>query len=155
MLANASYRAVIIGHSEGRRFFGETGELANKKVKAALTAGLAPILCVGGDSGRARGRKDGRDTRPTISLWVCRFGGQGLVMHPSCLRTGLGHRHRPTAEREIAGEVHGFLRRRAAKALADQASALRILYGGSVRPDNIKRSMAQEEIDGALVGARV
>ena len=77
-------------------------------------------------------------------------------MHPSCLRTGLGHRHRPTAEPEIAGEVHGFLRRRAAKAFTpDQASALRILYGGSVRPDNIKRSMAQEEIDGALVGARV
>jgi len=74
-----------------------------------------------------------------------------LLAYEPVWAIGTGH----TAEPEIAGEVHGFLRRRAAKALADQASALRILYGGSVRPDNIKRSMAQEEIDGALVGARV
>jgi triosephosphate isomerase (TIM) len=153
MLVEAGCRYVIIGHSERRQFFGETDQSVAKKTTAALTAGLIPIVCVGEtlaqrESGQAR--------------QVCQtqfLGGLGaltpeefsriLIAYEPIWAIGTGR----TATPDIAADAHRFLRQCAAeKFSAAQASDLRILYGGSVKPDNIRGLMAQEELDGALVG---
>ncbi len=153
MLVEAGCRYVIIGHSERRQFFGETDESVAKKTKAGLAAGLTPIVCVGETLAQ---RESGHTHQ------VCKtqfFGGLGaltpeefsriLIAYEPVWAIGTGR----TATPEIAVEVHRFLRQCAAeKFSAAHASALRILYGGSVKPDNIKGLMAQEELDGGLVG---
>ena len=153
MLVEAGCRYVIIGHSERRQFFGETDETVAKKTKAALGAGLRPIVCVGETLAH---RESGQTQH------VCQFqftGGPGsltadefsriLIAYEPVWAIGTGR----TATPEIAAEVHRFLRQCAAeKFSATHAAALRILYGGSVKPDNIQGLMAQEELDGALVG---
>jgi triosephosphate isomerase (TIM) len=153
MLVEAGCRYVIIGHSERRQYFGETDESVAKKTKAALAAGLTPIVCVGETLAH-------REVGHTEQVCKIQFlGGPGaltseefsriLIAYEPVWAIGTGR----TATPEIAAEVHRFLRRCAAERFsASQASALRILYGGSVKPDNIKGLMAQEELDGALVG---
>jgi triosephosphate isomerase (TIM) len=153
MLVEAGCRYVIIGHSERRQFFGETDESVAKKTKAALTAGLTPIVCLGELLSH-------REAGQTHQVCQTQFlGGPGsltpgefsriLVAYEPVWAIGTGR----TATPEIAAEVHRFLRQCAAeKFSAAHASALRILYGGSVKPDNIQGLMAQEELDGALVG---
>jgi len=153
MLVEAGCRYVIIGHSERRQFFGETDETVAKKSKAALAAGLTPIVCVG----ELLSHREAGQTHQ-----VCRTqfsGGLGsltkeefsriLVAYEPVWAIGTGR----TATPEMAADVHRFLRQCAAETFsAAHASALRILYGGSVKPDNIQGLMAQEELDGALVG---
>jgi len=153
MLVEAGCRYAIIGHSERRQFFGETNETVFKKTKAALAAGLTPIVCIGE---MLADREAGRTEQ------VCQSQFQGsvgaltpeefsriLVAYEPVWAIGTGR----TATPEIAGAVHKFVRQCAAeKFTASHASALRILYGGSVKPDNIQGLMAQEELDGALVG---
>jgi triosephosphate isomerase (TIM) len=153
MLVEAGCRYVIIGHSERRQFFGETDESVAKKTKAALTAGLTPIVCLGELLSH-------REAGQTHQVCQTQFlGGPGsltpgefsriLIAYEPVWAIGTGH----TATPEIAADVHRFLRQCAAeKFSAAHASALRILYGGSVKPDNIQGLMAQEELDGALVG---
>jgi triosephosphate isomerase len=153
MLAEAGCRYVIIGHSERRQFFGETNETVAKKSRAALAAGLTPIVCVGE---LLADREAGR----TEQVLQTQFrGGPGaltpeefsriLVAYEPVWAIGTGR----TATPEIAATAHRFLRQSAAEQFtAGPASALRILYGGSVKPDNIQGLMAQEELDGALVG---
>jgi triosephosphate isomerase (TIM) len=153
MLVEAGCRYVIIGHSERRQFFGETDESVAKKTKAALTAGLTPIVCLGELLSH-------REAGQTHQVCQTQFlGGPGsltpgefsriLIAYEPVWAIGTGR----TATPEIAAEVHRFLRQCAAeKFSAAHASALRILYGGSVKPDNIQGLMAQEELDGALVG---
>ena len=153
MLAEAGCRYVIIGHSERRQFFGETEQTVAKKTKAALAAGLTPIVCVGE---LLEHREGGR----TEEICETQFtGGPGaltpeefsriLIAYEPVWAIGTGK----TATPEIAAETHRFLRKCAEKKFgAEQARALRILYGGSVKPDNIQGLMAQEELDGALVG---
>jgi triosephosphate isomerase (TIM) len=153
MLVEAGCRYVIIGHSERRQFFGETDESVAKKTKAALTAGLIPIVCVGETLVE-------RESGQTHQVCKRQFlGGLGaltpeefsrmLIAYEPVWAIGTGR----TATPEMAADVHRFLRQCAAeKFSAAHASDLRILYGGSVKPDNIRGLMAQEELDGALVG---
>ena len=153
MLGEAGCRYVIIGHSERRQFFGETSDTVAKKTKAALAAGLIPIVCVGE-------LLEHREAGRTEEICETQFtGGPGaltpeefsriLVAYEPVWAIGTGK----TATPEIAAAAHRFLRKCAERRFsAEQAHTLRILYGGSVKPDNIQGLMAQEELDGALVG---
>lgn len=153
MIADTGCEAVIIGHSERRQYFGETDESVNRKVQAALEAKLTPIVCVGESLAE-------REANLTHSVLKRQFEGglasltaaefsRILLAYEPVWAIGTGK----TATPEIAEDVHRYLRGLAAKHYSpEQASAVRILYGGSVKPDNIKGLMAQAEIDGALVG---
>jgi triosephosphate isomerase (TIM) len=153
MLVEAGCRAVIIAHSERRQFCGETDVTANKKVKAALAAGLTPILCVGEllaerEAGQTEQVLERQFSGGVAALTGAEFSRIILAYEP-VWAIGTGR----TATPEMAAEAHRFLRQQAAgNFTADRASGMRILYGGSVKPDNIKGLMAQVEIDGALVG---
>jgi triosephosphate isomerase (TIM) len=153
MLVEAGCRYVIIGHSERRQFFGETDETVAKKTKAALGAGLIPIVCVGEllahrESGQTNQICKSQFTGGVAALTPEEFS-RILIAYEPVWAIGTGR----TATPEIAAEVHGFLRQTAAERFStSQAAALRILYGGSVKPDNIQGLMAQAELDGALVG---
>ncbi|MFI5070890.1 MAG: triose-phosphate isomerase [Terriglobales bacterium] len=153
MLVEAGCRGVIIGHSERRKYFGETDTSVNRKLKAALAAGLQPIVCVGED-------KDERDACCTEEVIKRQFeNGMATLTGPDFSRILIAYEPvwaigtGVTATPELAAEVHAFLRRLAAERFtAELASRARILYGGSVKPDNIRSLMAHDEIDGALVG---
>ena len=142
---------VIIGHSERRAYFCETDETVNKKVKAALAAGLRPILCVGETE---REREDGktndvliRQTRAALKE-VDVPAGFAIAYEPVwAIGTG------KAATGPMANEAIALIREQVA-ALSDAArgESLRILYGGSVTPDNIAEFIAEPDIDGALVG---
>jgi triosephosphate isomerase (TIM) len=153
MLVEAGCRAVIIAHSERRQYFGETDERANQKVKAALAAGLTPILCVGEtlaerEANRTEAVLERRFRGGVAALTGAEFSRIILAYEP-VWAIGTGR----TATPEMAAEAHRFLRKQAAAGFtAEDAAGLRILYGGSVKPDNIRGLMAQAEIDGALVG---
>jgi triosephosphate isomerase len=153
MLVEAGCRAVIIAHSERRQYFGETDESANKKVKAALAAGLTPILCVGETLAEREGNKTEEVLERQLHGGVAALTGAEfsriILAYEPVWAIGTGR----TATPEMAAEAHRFLRQQASAGFtAERAAGLRILYGGSVKPDNIKGLMAQVEIDGALVG---
>jgi triosephosphate isomerase (TIM) len=153
MLVEAGCRYAIIGHSERRQFFGETDERVAKKTKAVLAAGLTPIVCIGE-------MLEDREAGRTEHVCNAQFrGGLGaltdeefsriLIAYEPVWAIGTGR----TATPEIAAAVHRFVRQCAAERFSpSHAAAVRILYGGSVKPDNIQGLMAQEELDGALVG---
>jgi triosephosphate isomerase len=152
MLVEAGCRAVIIAHSERRQFFGETDESANRKVKAALAVGLTPILCVGEmladrEAGNTQKVLERQFRGSLAALTPVEFSRIIMAYEP-VWAIGTGR----TATPEIAAEAHKFLRDLAASFTVEYAASLRILYGGSVKPENIKGLMAQAEIDGALVG---
>jgi triosephosphate isomerase (TIM) len=153
MLIDAGCSGVIIGHSERRQYFGETDESVHRKTKAALEAGLAPIICVGETLSE-------RESNLTDSVLKRQFEkGLGaltpaefsriLIAYEPVWAIGTGR----TATPEMAADAHRHVRNLAAVQFTPvEASALRILYGGSVKPDNVKGLMAQDGIDGALVG---
>ena len=153
MLAEAGCRYVIIGHSERRQFFGETDERVAKKTKAALAAGLTPIVCLGEllehrEAGRTEEICETQFTGGAGALTAEEFS-RILIAYEPVWAIGTGK----TATPEIAAAAHRFIRKCAQRRFsAERAEALRILYGGSVKPDNIQGLMAQEELDGALVG---
>ena len=153
MLVEAGCRGVIIGHSERRHLFGETDESVNRKVRAALAANLTPIVCVGEllaerEAGLTHAVLKRQFEGGLASLTEADFSRILLAYEP-VWAIGTGR----TATPEIAADAHRFLRGLAAAQFSsERASALRILYGGSVKPDNIKGLMAQADIDGALVG---
>ena len=154
MLVEAGCRAVIIAHSERRQFFGETDESANKKVQTAIAAGLTPILCVGETlAEREDGKTEGSPRTAIPRRRGCVDRCRVLAYH-SCLRAGLGDWHRPHCDtRKWRLRRTGSCGKQAAASFSpDRAAGLRILYGGSVKPDNCKGLMAQVDIDGALVG---
>ncbi len=153
MLVDAGCRAVIIAHSERRQFFGETDESANWKVKAALAAGLTPILCVGETLAEREGGKEeevlARQFRGGVAALTGAEFSRIILAYEPVWAIGTGR----TATAEMAAKAHLFLRSQAALSFSpERAAGLRILYGGSVKPDNVKGLMAQVEIDGALVG---
>ena len=153
MLVEAGCRAVIIGHSERRQFFGETDESANRKVKAALNAGLTPILCVGETLGQYEAKETNavldRQFRGSLAALTGMEFSRIIIAYEPVWAIGTGR----TATPEIAAGAQRFLRALAGEMFTpERAGNLRILYGGSVKPDNIKGLMAQIEIDGALVG---
>jgi triosephosphate isomerase len=153
MVTEAGCRYAIIGHSERRHIFGETSEMVFKKTRAALAAGLTPIVCIG---------EQLADKQAGATENVCKSQFQGsvgaltpeefsriLLAYEPVWAIGTGH----TATPEIAAAVHRYLRQCAVLMYsAGHGAALRILYGGSVKPDNIQGLMAQVEIDGVLVG---
>ncbi len=153
MLVEVGCKGVIIAHSERRQFFGETDESANKKVKAALAAGLTPILCVGEllkerEAGETNAVLERQLRGGVASLTEEQFSRMILAYEP-VWAIGTGR----TATPELASEAHKFLRQVSATLFGPEGAAgLRILYGGSVKPDNIRGLMAQVDIDGALVG---
>jgi len=153
MLVEAGCRFTIVGHSERRQFFGDTNETVLKKTKAALAAGLTPIVCIGEmladrEAGNTEKVIEGQFQGSVGALTPEEFS-RILVAYEPVWAIGTGR----TATPEIAAAVHKFVRQCAAGQFSpSHASALRILYGGSVKPDNIKGLMAQEELDGALVG---
>jgi triosephosphate isomerase (TIM) len=153
MLVEAGCRGVIIAHSERRQFFGETDESANRKVKAALAAGLTPILCVGEtlaerEAGNTQ-RVLEKQFRGSLAALTGAEFSRIIMAYEPVWAIGTGR----TATPEIAAEAHKFLRDLAAASFAaENAASLLILYGGSVKPENIKGLMAQTDIDGALVG---
>jgi triosephosphate isomerase len=153
MLVEAGCRYVIVGHSERRQFFGETDEWVHRKVKAALEANLTPIVCVGESLGEREGNLTHAVLKRQFEGGLAALTGVDfsriLLAYEPVWAIGTGR----TATPEIAADTHRYLRELAASRFTlDRASALRILYGGSVKPDNIRGLMAQVEIDGALVG---
>jgi triosephosphate isomerase len=153
MLIEAGCRYVLIGHSERRQYFGETDERVNQKVKAVLETELVPIVCVG----ETLQEREAKQTEAVLerqfrggfaALTGAEFSRIILAYEP-VWAIGTGR----TATPEMVAEAHRFLRQLAAASFTcERAAGLRILYGGSVKPDNIKGLMAQVEIDGALVG---
>jgi triosephosphate isomerase len=143
----------IVGHSERRQYFGETNETVLKKTIAALNAGLAPIVCVGETL-------EQREAGQTEAVLIdhCEGGTSGLsaeqfskivIAYEPVWAIGTGK----TATPDMAADAHRIIRAHVRGAFGPEAAgALRILYGGSVKPDNVKGLMAQPEIDGALVG---
>ena len=144
---------VIIGHSERRQYFGETDDTVNLKLKAALEAGLTPIVCVGEVlEEREAGLTDDVLRRQCVRAFHKLSGKKAaklVIAYEPVWAIGTGK----TATPELAAEAHALIRGEVAKALGDAlANNVRILYGGSVKPENAKALMAEEEIDGALVG---
>ena len=153
MLADAGCRYVIIGHSERRHIFGETDEGVLKKTRAALGAGLIPIVCVGEllaerEAARTEAVLESQFKGSAGGLTPEEFAGIIIAYEPVwAIGTG------KVATPEIAADAHRFIRSQAAGQFGkDAGQKLRILYGGSVKPDNTRGLMAQPEIDGTLVG---
>ena len=153
MLVAAGCRYVIIGHSERRQYFGETDETVNRKVRAALDNNLIPVMCIG------ETEKE-RDSNLTLSVLdkQVQKGLEGfsqidlaplVIAYEPIWAIGTGK----TATTDQAQEVHRFIREVIGKTLGEGlANSLRILYGGSVKPNNIAGLMKMADIDGALVG---
>jgi len=153
MLQDVGCRYVIIGHSERRQYFGETDETVNKRLKAALKASLIPIVCIG----ETLAEREAEKTLAVIEQQL-KGGLEGLsleematviIAYEPVWAIGTGK----TATPDQAQEVHGFIRDLIARIFSKEiADAMRILYGGSVKPDSVDHLMAQLDIDGALVG---
>jgi triosephosphate isomerase len=153
MLLSVGCEYVIIGHSERRQFFGETNETVNKKVKAVLAAGLKAIVCVGEmlaerESGKTNQVVENHVVNGLAGLTVQDMQKVVIAYEPVwAIGTG------KTATPAQAQEVHAFIRGLLVKQFgAGPANEVRIQYGGSVKPENVKELMGQADIDGALVG---
>jgi len=153
MLRDAGCTHVIIGHSERRQFFGETDASVARKVEAAQAAGLVPIVCVGEMLAEREAGRTLDVIREQVSAGLL---GQEttaiatlVVAYEPVWAIGTGKVATPAQ----AQEVHAFIRKTLAEvADSDAAQACRILYGGSVKPDNVDELMKEPDIDGALVG---
>jgi triosephosphate isomerase len=153
MIKDAGARWAIIGHSERRQFYGETDESVNSKIRSVIAVGLSPIVCVGErledrDAGRAQQVVDAQLTggmRNLTALEASRI----IVAYEPVWAIGTGR----TATPETAQQMHAFIRSRLGAMFGpDVAEDTRILYGGSVKPDNVVALMDQADIDGGLVG---
>lgn len=153
MLRDAGARYVIVGHSERRQFYGDSDPVVSRKVRAGLAAGLTVIMCVGEtldqrEQGIAESVVSGQLIGGLSGLTASDLD-RIIVAYEPVWAIGTGR----TATPEQAQEMHAFIRRVfAERHSAAAAEALRILYGGSVKPDNIEGLMKQADIDGALVG---
>jgi len=153
MLIAAGCSHVIIGHSERRQYFGETDDTVNKKINSAIKGQLTPVFCVG-ETEKERESKDTFSVLDKqVTLGLKGFSSDQLeklvVAYEPVWAIGTGK----TATSDQAQEVHQFLRSMLEKIFGDSFSkTIRILYGGSVKPENIAELMAMPDIDGALVG---
>jgi len=144
---------VILGHSERRQYFGETDELINKKLKTALQHCLVPIVCVGEVlAEREAGKTEEvllRQTRGVLAGIAASAAAPIVIAYEPAWAIGTGK----TATPQMASEAHAVIRGEVAKLFGPEtADHLRILYGGSVKPDNATTLMNEPDIDGALVG---
>jgi triosephosphate isomerase len=153
MLLDVAARAVIVGHSERRELFGETDEMVARKTRRAVEAGLLPIVCVG----------ETKEERDAGNMWEKVAGqvrrvmeeldgpeGESLVFaYEPIWAIGTGETATPEDAQDAIGKIRDLLRELEGDDFAD---AVRILYGGSVKPENAAEIMAQKDVDGALVG---
>jgi len=153
MLADIGCRYVIVGHSERRRLFGETDAAVAGKVRAAFKYGLSPIVCVGETLEERENQRTFRVVERQLAEVLDGLApaqaGSLVIAYEPVWAIGTGRNAQP----HQAQEVHLFIRKKLAEALGKGAAeAVRILYGGSVTPENIDALMAEADIDGALVG---
>jgi len=153
MLVAIGCTHVIIGHSERRQYFAETDDTVNLKLKAALEHGLTPIVCVGEvlEEREAELTEDvlRRQCLRAFNAISAKKAAKLVIAYEPVWAIGTGK----TATPQMASDAHVLIRGEAAKAFGDDfAAQLRILYGGSVKPENANALMSEEEIDGALVG---
>ncbi|MBN2483082.1 MAG: triose-phosphate isomerase [Candidatus Omnitrophica bacterium] len=153
MVKDTGAEYVIIGHSERRKYFSETDSTVNKKVKAVLAIGLTPIICIGETL-------EEREQNKTMDVIKTQLEGglegfaaldvlNSVIAYEPIWAIGTGK----TATPEQAEEVHAFIRTwLEEKYTSSTSDQIRILYGGSVKPENIRELMQKENIDGALVG---
>ena len=152
MLVEVGASAVVLGHSERRQLFGETDEALARKVPAAIAAGLEPILCVGeteserdaGETEAVLTRQVGADLEAVDSADLARV----VVAYEPIWAIGTGRTATPEQAQDAIRFIRDLVRRRSGEA----AERIRILYGGSVKPDNAGELIAQPDVDGALVG---
>ena len=153
MLTSAGVTAVIIGHSERRQIFHEDHAMVNKRLKGALKYDLMPIFCIG----ETLEERESNNTfkvmeeqlREVLAGIINEDMGKTVVAYEPVWAIGTGK----TASKEQAQEVHAFIRKLLEEMFEISiADSIRILYGGSVKPDNVDELMAQPDIDGALVG---
>jgi triosephosphate isomerase len=153
MIKDVGCSYVIIGHSERRQFYGETDDSVKKKTRAALEAGLTAIICVGEmlnerESGQAESVVETQLNGGLQGLTVADMG-RIIIAYEPVWAIGTGK----TATPEQAQEMHGYIRRKLEESNGKSvADTVRILYGGSVKPENISELMSQPDVDGALVG---
>jgi len=153
MLKAVGCRWVLVAHSERRQYFGETEETALQRIRAALETGLTPVVCVGEhlqdrEAGKTHAVLEGQFQGGIAPLEPAQFAKIVIAYEP-VWAIGTGR----TATPQTAADSHRLIREMASIRYGRQAAAdLRILYGGSVKPDNAKVLMAEEEIDGVLVG---
>ena len=140
---------VIVGHSERRKYFGETNESVSKKILAALDAGLTPIVCIG--------EFEKNNAREVIAEQFS--GGMGMLTPGQFAEIAIAYEpfwaigSGDAAAPSMVGEAHRFIRSQASVKFGEEASTnVRILYGGSVKPDNAEGLMSEPEVDGFLVG---
>ncbi len=153
MLREAGATFVIIGHSERRTLFGETNTSVNKKTRAAITGGLIPIVCIG----ETLAERDGNETLAVLDRQI-KEGLDGVtgeqlssmvLAYEPVWAIGTGRNATPAQ----AGEAHFHIRQRLKQWFGlDASERCRVLYGGSVKPDNIAKLIAEPDVDGALVG---
>jgi triosephosphate isomerase len=153
LLLDAGCSHVIIGHSERRQYFGESDETVNKKAKAAIAAGLTAIVCVGETLAERESDRTFTVIEAQLKGGLSGFSAdmlaRAVIAYEPVWAIGTGK----TASDAQAQEVHAFIRSLVTKQFGQaSADAIRILYGGSVKPDNVKGLMTQPDIDGALVG---
>ena len=153
MLLAVACTHVIIGHSERRQYFYETDDTVNLKLKAALEAGLTPIVCIGEVlEEREAGLTEDVLRRQCLRAFHAISGKKAaklVIAYEPVWAIGTGK----TATPQMASEAHEMIRAEADKAFGEEfATQMRILYGGSVKPENAKALMREQEIDGALVG---
>lgn len=153
LLKDVGCSHVIIGHSERRQYFGETDSTVNKKARAVIAAGLTAIVCVGETLAERESEQTFSVIEKQIQAGITELAADDfinvVIAYEPVWAIGTGK----TATDAQAQEVHLFIRRLIARLCGQSvADAVRILYGGSVKPDNVKGLMAQPDIDGALVG---
>jgi triosephosphate isomerase len=152
MLEAAGCGMVIIGHSERRQHFGETDQTVNRRVHAVLNSKLQPIICIGETLAEREAGTHHRIVSQQLAGGLDGLTGQSLLRiilaYEPVWAIGTGR----TASPETAQEMHSSIRNWLSKKFGETAQQVRILYGGSVKPDNIDDLMRQPDIDGALVG---
>ncbi len=153
MLVSIGCRHVLLGHSEQRLYFSETYERVNLKLKAAINHGITPIVCFGEMLAEREDLRTNEVLRTQVRAALRNISASEarrlVVAYEPIWAIGTGS----TASPDVAAQAHGIIRQEIAHCCgAETAETTRILYGGSVKPENIGPLMAQEEIDGALVG---
>lgn len=153
MLKDLNVSYVIIGHSERREIFNESDELLNKKVKAAISKELSPILCCGETIEEREAQKHQEKIKNQITKDLDGISEKDLdklvIAYEPIWAIGTGKTASPEDAEEMCKYIREILEELYSKDLADN---IRILYGGSVKPENVKEIMAKENVDGALVG---
>ncbi len=153
MLRELLVNYVVLGHSERRTLFGETDEIVNKKVRAALNNALRPIVCIGETLAERDGGKVeevlARQVKGSLAGLTADQMEETVIAYEPVWAIGTGR----TATPQQAQEAHAFIRDQIAKLFSPEVAAkVRIQYGGSVKPNNAAELMGQADIDGALVG---